>query len=190
MRHLNHQRSKLRQFHEAPKKAKEWMASRLKLLNHPAETPQPRGRHHKNVAPLSNFTPMRLILLIFISLLSLAITCYSDEVIPAIEPPAFQFEISENPATVIAKGTWLGCDEPINTSIINADKKKKKISVTTSWIVVNQSPPKKSLALQHRDFEIVKWTEEVIVAKWSPNAKLTVQIIIDLKLKTIEQRSD
>ena len=25
------------------------MASRLKLLNHPAESPQPRGRHHKNV---------------------------------------------------------------------------------------------------------------------------------------------
>jgi hypothetical protein len=25
------------------------MASRLKLLNHPAESPQTRGRHHKNV---------------------------------------------------------------------------------------------------------------------------------------------
>ena len=133
---------------------------------------------------------MRLIPLIFISLLSLAITCYSDEVIPAIEPPAFQFEISKNPETVIAKGTWLGCDEPINTSIVNADRKKKKISVTTSWIVVNQSPPKKSLDLDHRDYEIVKWTEEAIVAKWSPNAKLTVQIIIDLKRKTVEQRSD
>jgi hypothetical protein len=36
----------------------------------------------------------------------------------------------------------------------------------------------------------VKWTEEAIVAKWSPNAKLTVQIIIDLKRKTVEQRSD
>ncbi len=132
---------------------------------------------------------MRLIPLVFISLLSLALTCYSDEVIPAIEHPAFQFEISKNPETVIAKGTWLGCDEPINTSIINADRKKKKISVTTSWIVVNH-PPKKSLTLQHQDFEIVKWTEEAVVAKWSPNAKLTVQIIIDLKRKTVEQRSD
>lgn len=128
--------------------------------------------------------------IVFILLLSLALTCYSDEVIPAIEPPAFQFEISNNPETVIAQGTWLGCDEPINTTIVNADRKKKKISVTTSWIVVNQSPPRKSLALQHRDFEIVKWTEEAIVAKWSPNAKLTVQIIIDLKRKTVEQRSD
>ena len=87
---------------------------------------------------------MRLILLIFISLLSLAITCYSDEVIPAIEPPAFQFEISENPATVIAKGTWLGCDEPINTSIINADKKKKKISVTTSVSYTHLTLPTKA----------------------------------------------
>jgi hypothetical protein len=133
---------------------------------------------------------MRLIPLIFISLWSLALTCYSDEAIPAIEPPAFQFEISKNPETVIAKGTWLGCDEPINTTIINADRKKKKISVTTSWIVVNQSPPKKSLTLQHQDFVIAKWTEETIVAKWIPNAKLTVQIIIDLKRKTVEQRSD
>jgi hypothetical protein len=133
---------------------------------------------------------MRLLPLVFISLSSLALTCYSDEVVPAIEPPAFQFEISKNPETVIAKGTWLGCDEPINTSIVNADRRKKKISVTTSWIVVNQSPPKKSLDLDHRDYEIVKWTEEAIVAKWSPNAKLTVQIIIDLKRKTVEQRSD
>jgi hypothetical protein len=31
------------------KSNKEWMASRLKLLTHPAESPQPRGRHHKNV---------------------------------------------------------------------------------------------------------------------------------------------
>lgn len=133
---------------------------------------------------------MRLILLIFISLFSLALTCYSDEGIPAIEPPAFQFEISKNPETVTARGTWLGCEDPINTSIVHADRKKKKISVTTSWIVVNQNPSKKSLALQHRDFEIEKWTEEAIVAKWSPNAKLTVQIIIDLKRKTVEQRSD
>ena len=28
---------------------KEWMASRLKLLNHPAKSPHPRGRHHKKV---------------------------------------------------------------------------------------------------------------------------------------------
>ncbi len=133
---------------------------------------------------------MRIIPLVFISLMSLALTCYSDEVIPAIEPPAFQFEISKNPETVIAKGTWLGCHEPINTSIVNADRKKKKISVTTSWIVVNQSPPKKTLDLDHRDYEIVKWTEETIVARWSRNAKLTVQIIIDLKRKTVEQRSD
>lgn len=90
----------------------------------------------------------------------------------------------------MAKGTWLECDEPINTSIVSADRKKKKISVTTSWILVHQSPPKKSLALQHRDFDIVQWTEETIVARWSPNAKLTVQIIIDLKNKTVEQRSD
>ena len=133
---------------------------------------------------------MRIMPLVFISLLSLALTCYSDEVVPAIEPPAFRIEISKNPETVIAKGTWLGCDESINTSMVNADRKKKKISVTTSWIVVNQSPPKKSLALEHRDYEIVKWTEEAIVAKWSPNAKLSVQIIIDLKKKTVEQRSD
>jgi hypothetical protein len=133
---------------------------------------------------------MRVIPLVFISLLSLALPCYSDEVVTAIEPPAFQFEISKNPETVIAKGTWLGCDEPINTSIVNADRKKKKISVTTSWISVNQSPPKKLLALEHRDYAIVKWTEDAIVAKWSPNAKLRVQIIIDLKKKTVEQRSD
>lgn len=133
---------------------------------------------------------MRIIPLVLISLLSLALTSHSDEVVPAIEPPAFQFEISKNPETVIAKGTWLGCDEPINTSIVNADRKKKKISVTTSWIFVNQSPPKKALDLDHREYEIVKWTEEAIVARWSPNAKLTVQIIIDLKRKTVEQRSD
>ena len=28
---------------------KEWMDSRLKLLNHPAKSPLSRGRHHKNV---------------------------------------------------------------------------------------------------------------------------------------------
>ena len=32
------------------------MTSRLKLLNHPAESPQPRGRHHKNVRPADKYT--------------------------------------------------------------------------------------------------------------------------------------
>ena len=47
------------------------MASRLKLLNHPAKSPQPRGRHHKNVLQEMKIKIQRVCLVV-ISLFAVA----------------------------------------------------------------------------------------------------------------------
>ena len=127
---------------------------------------------------------------IFISWVSSISVSYSAEVLTSIEPAPFKFEFSKNPDMVTAEGTWLGCDEPLNTTLITADRKKKKISVSTSWVTVRYSQPKKLLRLDHQDFVIETWTDETIVSRWTGHAKFSIQIVIDLKRKTVEQRSN
>jgi hypothetical protein len=50
------------------------MASRLKLLNNPAKSPQPRGRHHKNVRPEVNMLVRRSMVL-FVAVGLITIPC-------------------------------------------------------------------------------------------------------------------